>query len=44
MTDDEEYMEDLIKKSEKLKITGIVCAKEKSGANAMDSGSDISLH
>ncbi|MBQ6623068.1 MAG: ABC transporter ATP-binding protein/permease [Mogibacterium sp.] len=38
MTDDDEYMEDLIKKSEKLKITGIVCAKEQSGANAMDSG------
>ena len=38
MTDDEAYMEDLIKKSEKLKITGIVCAKEASGANAMDSG------
>ncbi len=38
MTDDDAYMEDLIKKSEKLKITGIVCAKEVSGANAMDSG------
>lgn len=38
MSDDEQYMEDLIKKSEKLRITGIVCAKEKSGANAMDSG------
>ena len=38
MTDDDDYMEDLIKKSEKLRITGIVCAKELSGANAMDSG------
>ena len=38
MTDDDAYMEDLIKRSEKLKITGIVCAKEVSGANAMDSG------
>lgn len=38
MSEDEEYMEDLIKKSEKLHISGIVCAKEKSGANAMDSG------
>lgn len=38
MSDDEEYMEDLIKKSEKLKITGIVCAKEKNNANVMDSG------
>ena len=38
MSDDEDYMEDLIKKSEKLHITGIVCAKEASGANAMDSG------
>ncbi len=38
MTDNDEYMEDLIKKSEKLKITGIVCAKEASAANAMDSG------
>ena len=31
MTDDEAFMENLI-------ITGIVCAKEASGANAMDSG------
>ncbi len=38
MTGDDDYMEDLIKRSEKLKITGIVCAKEVSGANAMDSG------
>ena len=38
MSDDEEYMEDLIKNSEKLKITGIVCAKEKNNANVMDSG------
>ncbi|MBR2675109.1 MAG: ABC transporter ATP-binding protein/permease [Mogibacterium sp.] len=38
MTGDEEYMEDLIKNSEKLHITGIVCAKEKNSANAMDSG------
>ena len=38
MTDDEDYMEDLINKSEKLHISGIVCAKEVSSANAMDSG------
>ncbi len=38
MSEDEDYMEDLIKKSEKLKITGIVCAKEVSSANAMTSG------
>ncbi len=38
MSDDEDYMEDLIKRSEKLHISGIVCAKEVSGANAMSSG------
>jgi hypothetical protein len=38
MTEDDAYMEDLINRSEKLKITGIVCAKEVSAANAMDSG------
>ena len=38
MTEDDAYMEDLIKRSEKLRITGIVCAKEVSAANAMDSG------
>ena len=38
MTDDDEYMEDLINKSEKLHISGIVCAKEVSSANAMNSG------
>ena len=38
MTEDDAYMEDLIKRSEKLKITGIVCAKEGSSSNAMDSG------
>ena len=38
MTDDDAYMENLIKDSEKLRITGIVCAKEASAANAMDSG------
>jgi len=38
ITDDDDYMKDLIKRSEKLKITGICCAKEVSGANAMDSG------
>ena len=37
-SDDEDYMEDLIKKSEKLHISGIVCAKEVSGATAMTSG------
>ena len=38
MTEDDAYMEDLIRNSEKLRITGIVCAKEVSAANAMDSG------
>ena len=38
MTENDDYMEDLINRSEKLKITGIVCAKEVSAANAMDSG------
>ena len=38
MTEDDAYMEDLIRRSEKLKITGIVCAREASSANAMDSG------
>lgn len=38
MSDDEDYMEDLINNSEKLKITGIVCAREKNNANVMDSG------
>ena len=38
MTDDEAFMENLIKDSEKLHITGIVCAKEASAANAMESG------
>ena len=38
MSEDDDYMEDLINRSEKLKITGIVCAKEVSSANAMDSG------
>ena len=38
MSDDDDYMEDLIKKSEKLHISGIVCAKEASGAKAMESG------
>ncbi len=38
MSEDKAFMKDLIKKGERLKITGVVCAKEKSGANAMDSG------
>ena len=38
MTDDDDYMKDLIEKSERLHITGIVCAKDKSGASAMNSG------
>ena len=38
MSEDEAFMEDLIKSSEKLHISGIVCAKDKSGANSMDSG------
>ena len=37
-SDDEDFMEDLIGRSEKLHISGIVCAKEQSGANAMSSG------
>ncbi|MBR3125455.1 MAG: ABC transporter ATP-binding protein/permease [Mogibacterium sp.] len=38
MSKDDDFMEDLIKKSEKLHITGIVCPKDKSGANAMNEG------
>lgn len=38
MSKDEDFMEDLIKRSEKLHITGIACPKEKSGANAMNEG------
>lgn len=38
MSDDDAYMKDLIKKSEKLKIVGIVCPKDKSGATAMSNG------
>ncbi len=37
-SDDDAFMEDLIEKSEKLHITGIVCAKDHSGATAMSSG------
>ena len=38
MSDDDDYMKDLIEKSEKLHITGIVCPKDKSGAAAMSNG------
>ena len=38
MSKDDAFMEDLIKKSEKLHISGIVVPKEKSGANAMNEG------
>ena len=38
MSKDDDFMEELIKKSEKLHISGIACPKEKSGANAMNEG------
>lgn len=38
MSDDDKFMKDLIKSSEKLHISGIVCPKDKSGANAMNMG------
>lgn len=38
MSKDEDFMEDLIRSSEKLRITGIVVPKERSGANAMNEG------
>jgi len=38
MSKDDKFMENLIRKSEKLHITGIVVPKEKSGANAMNEG------
>ena len=38
MSDDKAFMKDLIKNSERLHISGIVCPKDKSGANAMDMG------
>ena len=38
MSKDDDFMEDLIKNSEKLHISGIACPKEKSGANAMNEG------
>ena len=38
MSNDDDFMEDLIRNSEKLHITGIVCPKDKSGANAMNEG------
>ena len=38
MSDDDDYMKDLIENGEKLHITGIVCAKEKSSAAAMTTG------
>ena len=38
MSKDDDFMEDLIEKSERLHITGIACPKEKNGANAMNEG------
>ena len=38
MSKDDDYMEDLINKAERLHITGIACPKEKNGANAMNEG------
>ena len=38
MSEDENYMERLIKNSEKLHISGIVCPKEKNGATVMMTG------
>ena len=38
MSKDDAFMEDLIKRSEKLHITGIVVPKDKSGASAMNEG------
>ena len=38
MSNDEDYMEGLIEKGERLRITGIVCAKDKSSAAAMTTG------
>ena len=38
MTEDEDYMEDLINRSEKLHISGVVCPKEKNGATVMMTG------
>ena len=38
MSEDEDFMRSLIADSEHLRITGIVCAKDKSGASAMSSG------
>ncbi|MBR2539799.1 MAG: ABC transporter ATP-binding protein/permease [Mogibacterium sp.] len=37
-SDDDEFMEDLIRDSEKIHISGIVCAKERNGALAMSTG------
>ena len=38
MSKDDDFMEDLIRDSEKLHISGIVVPKDKSGANAMNEG------
>ena len=38
MTDDDDFMKALIKDAERLHISGIVCAKDRSGASAMSSG------
>ncbi len=38
MSDDDDYMKDLIKKGDKLRITGIVTAKDNNGAAAMSTG------
>ena len=37
-SDDDDFMKGLIKDAERLHITGIVCAKDKSGASAMSTG------
>ena len=38
MSDDDAFMKDLIDKAERLHISGVVCAKDSSGASAMSSG------
>ena len=38
MSDDDDYMKDLIRKGEKIHISGIVCPKDPNGANAMSMG------
>ncbi len=38
MSDDDDFMKGLIRDAERLHISGIVCAKDRSGASAMSSG------